>query len=268
MLSRQPIGVFDSGVGGLSVAKKIRQALPHEDILYIADSAYAPYGNKSQQFIEQRSKALVQFMLEQHAKAIVVACNTATLSAIQQLRATFQVPIIGVEPGIKPAVAQTKSGVIGVMVTTRTAQAENFHELVKRFSENVRIEVQACDGLVEQVEKGDLTSAETRTLLLRYVMPLLNKGVDTIALGCTHYPFLMPVIKEIAGAGVDIIETGSAVAKQVVRRLTDEQHLAESSAIKADPGKDIFYSSGDVLVAKNIVSYLWGQQEVVQKCPI
>lgn len=264
MTTKQPIGVFDSGVGGLSVAKKIREALPHEDILYIADSGYAPYGNKSQQFIEQRSKALVQFMLEQHAKAIVVACNTATLSAIQQLRATFQVPIIGVEPGIKPATVQTRSGAIGVMVTTRTSQAETFHELVKRFSENVRIEVQACDGLVEQVEKGDLNSTETRTLVARYVLPLLEKGVDVIALGCTHYPFLMPVIKDIAGAGVEVIETGTAVAKQVVRRLTDENHLASCT----NPGRDIFYTSGDVSVAENIVSYLWGQREKVLLCPI
>lgn len=264
MTTKQPIGVFDSGVGGLSVAKKIREALPNEDILYIADSGYAPYGNKSQQFIEQRSRALVQFMLEQNAKAIVVACNTATLSAIQQLRAAFQVPIIGVEPGIKPATLQTRSGVIGVMVTTRTSQADTFHELVKRFSENVRIEVQACDGLVEQVEKGDLNSVETRSLLARYVMPLLDKGVDTIALGCTHYPFLMPVIKDLVGENVEVIETGTAVAKQVVRRLTDEHHLASCT----HPGRDIFYTSGDISVAENIVSYLWGRQERVLKCPI
>lgn len=217
MTIQQPIGVFDSGVGGLSVAKKIREALPHEDILYIADSRHAPYGNKSQQFIEQRSRALIQFMLEQHAKAIVVACNTATLSAIQSLRATFHLPIIGVEPGIKPASLQTKSGVIGVMVTRRTSCATAFHELVKRFSENVRIEVQACDGLVEQVEKGDLHSAATRDLVARYVVPLRDSGADTIALGCTHYPFLLPLIQEIAGDSVNIIETGSAVARQVVQ---------------------------------------------------
>ena len=264
MTSKQPIGVFDSGVGGLSVAKKIREALPYEDILYIADSGYAPYGNKSQQFIEQRSKALVQFMLEQHAKAVVVACNTATLSAIQQLRATFQIPIIGVEPGIKPAALQTKSGVIGVMVTTRTSQAETFHDLIERFSENIRIEVQACDGLVELVEKGNLNSAETRTLVARYVLPLLDKGVDVIALGCTHYPFLMPVIKDIAGKNVEIVETGTAVAKQVVRRLTDEGHLAQG----CETGKDVFYTTGDVVVAEDIMSYLWGQQEKVHPCLI
>ena len=264
MTSMQPIGVFDSGVGGLSVAKKIREMLPHENIVYIADSRYAPYGNKTREFIEQRSHALVDFLLEQHAKAIVVACNTATLSAIAQLRTNYTVPIIGVEPGIKPATLLTKSGVVGAMVTLRTSQTESFHELVKRFSENVRIEVQACDGLVEQVEQGDLYSSTTRLLVERYVSILLSKGVDTIALGCTHYPFLIPIIKDLAGPGVEIIETGTAVAKQVVRRLTDENTLANDSNI----GSDIFYTTGDQMVVGKIVSYLWGQQEKVLPCLI
>ncbi len=264
MTSTQAIGVFDSGVGGLSVAKKIREMLPQEDIIYIADSRYAPYGNKPRQFIEQRSRALSGFLLEQHVKAIVVACNTATLSAIQQLRSDFTVPIIGVEPGIKPATLNTRTGVIGVMVTTRTSQTEAFHELVKRYSENVRIEVQACDGLVEQVEQGDLTSNTTRALVERYVRLLLDKGVDTIALGCTHYPYLIPIIKDVAEPGIEIIETGTAVAKQVVRRLSEENRLTS----KKTAGSDIFYTTGDVAVVEQIVSYLWGQPEKVLPCQI
>lgn len=264
MNARQPIGIFDSGVGGLSVASKIRAALPHEDIIYIADSRYAPYGNKSAQFIEQRCHALVNFLLEQQVKAIVVACNTATLSAIQQLRTSYAIPIIGVEPGLKPAAQISRSGVIGVMVTTRTSNAGNFHALVRRFSEIVRIEVQACDGLVEQVEKGDLLGEDTRELVARYVKPLLDKGVDTIALGCTHYPFLIPVIKSIAGEDITIIETGTAVAKQVVRRLTEEGRLVNDGAV----GKNAFYTTGNVLAAKNIISYLWGQEEEVLPCLI
>ena len=264
MSPRQPIGIFDSGVGGLSVAKKIREALPHEDIIYIADSGHAPYGNKSQQFIVQRSHALVDFMLQQHAKAIVVACNTATLSAIQQLRSSFTAPIIGVEPGIKPASLLTRSGVIGVMVTARTAQLETFHDLVKRYGNHARIEVQACDGLVEQIEKGELSSEKTQALVAQYVKPLLEKNVDVIALGCTHYPFLIPAITKIAGSNIQIIETGSAVAKQVVRRLTDEKCLVDGSF----SARDIFYTTGDVAQSENLISSLWGQTTRVLACLI
>lgn len=264
MTSTQPIGVFDSGVGGLSVAKKIRELLPHEDLIYIADSLYAPYGNKPRQFIEQRSHALTGFLLEQRVKAVVVACNTATLSAIKQLRDGFDIPIIGVEPGIKPAKLNTRTGVIGVMVTTRTSQTETFHDLVNRYSENVKIEVQACDGLVEQVEQGDLDGDRTRQLVEHYVSLLLNKGVDTIALGCTHYPFLMPIIKDIAGPDVDIVETGTAVAKQVARRLSEEKKLTSKTAA----GRDVFYTTGNVATVEKIISYLWGKQEKVLPCLI
>lgn len=260
--SKQPIGVFDSGVGGLSVAKKIREALPCEDIIYVADSRNAPYGNKTQPFIEQRSTAITQFLIEQGAKAVVVACNTATLSAIQTLRTQFTVPIIGVEPGIKPAVAQTRCGVAGVMVTTRTSQSENFHQLIQRVSQNTRIAVQACDGLVEQIEKGELDSEQTRALVTNYVQQLCKQGVDVIALGCTHYPFLLPLIQEVAGRQINIIETGTAVANQVVRRLSDEGHLAMDGL----PGKDIFYTTGDVIMAEKIMSSLWLQAVQVNAC--
>ena len=260
----QPIAIFDSGVGGLSVAKKIREALPQENILYIADSAHAPYGNKSQQYIVQRSVALVEFMLQQQAKIIVVACNTATLSAIKQLRSSFTLPIIGVEPGIKPASVITQSGVIGVMVTTRTAQLESFHELLQRYSNNLRIEVQPCEGLVEQIEQGDLLSLKTHNLIASYVEPLLSKGVDVIALGCTHYPFIMPVIENIVGHKIKIIETGTAVAKQVVRRMQEENCLAPDNQI----GQERFYTTGDAAAAEVIMSDFWGYPVEVLKCSI
>ena len=260
----QPIGVFDSGVGGMTVAKKIREMLPGEDLLYVADSRHAPYGNKSQAFIVQRAHAIVNFMLQHQAKAIVVACNTATLVAIQPLRTNFTTPIIGVEPGIKPAALQTKSAVIGVMVTTRTSLSETFHQLVKRYSESVRIEVQACDGLVELVETGDLDSHTTRALVASYVQPLLAKGVDTIALGCTHYPFLLALIQQIAGPDIGIIETGTAVAKQVVRRLTDEACLISDN----QAGTDVFFTTGDATANSALMSNLWGCPIKVNTCSI
>lgn len=262
--SKQPIGIFDSGVGGLSVAKKIRELLPHENIIYVADSKHAPYGNKTQEFIIQRAATITQFLADQNAKAVVVACNTATLSAIHYLRSHFNVPIIGVEPGIKPAVAQTRSSVVGVMVTTRTSQSKNFHELIHRVSQNVRVEIQACDGLVEQIESGELESVETRKLVTHYVQQLCNQGVDVIALGCTHYPFLLPLIRQVAGSQISIIETGSAVANQVVRRLSSEDHLVWDDV----PGTDQFYTTGDVVTAEKIMSQLWQQPAAVLWCSV
>ena len=171
----KPIGVFDSGVGGLSVLREIRSELPGEDLLYVADSGHAPYGDKSTELIEARAIAIVEFLLSQHAKAIVVACNTATGVAIKMLRARFSVPIVAMEPAVKPAVAITRSGVIGVLATSRTIASDNFARLHERFGADVKILMQACPGLVEQVETGDLAGGKTRALIERYVLPLLEQ---------------------------------------------------------------------------------------------
>jgi glutamate racemase len=263
MNSTNPIGVFDSGVGGLSVLHEIRKALPAEDLLYVADSGHAPYGDKSQQFIEARSIAITEFLLRQNAKAIVVACNTATGAAVSTLRAKFLMPIIAMEPAVKPAAINTKTGVIGVMATSRTLVSENFVKLFARYGEDVEILGQACPGLVERVEAGDLSGDKTRQLLERYVLPLVQRGADTIVLGCTHYPFLAPLIQDIVGPEVAIIDSAAAVARQLRRRL----EVAELLAGEANKGTERFWTSGNLDKAKPLVSQLWKQHVEVYALP-
>lgn len=248
-----PIGVFDSGVGGLSVLHEIRRALPGEDLLYVADSGHAPYGDKSRQFIEARSLAITEFLVSRHAKAVVVACNTATGAAVTTLRAKFLMPIIAMEPAVKPAAENTRSGVIGVMATSRTLVSDNFVKLFARYGEDARILGQACPGLVEQVEAGDLSGDKTRLLLEGYVRPLLEQGADTIVLGCTHYPFLAPLIQDIAGPDVAVIDSAAAVARQLRRRLEVVELLADAERI----GTECFWTSGVLDKAKPLVAQLW-----------
>lgn len=261
MLNNCPIGIFDSGVGGLSVAKSIRRRLPNEPLLYIADSLHAPYGNKSTEFVERRSQAIVQHLLDYQAKAIVVACNTATTAVIDKLRRKFSVPIIGVEPGIKPAINKTKTGIIGVMATKHTLASKSFSQLVGRFSGTYQIEVQACSGLVEQIEKPDLNGHQTCTLLKRYLAPLLARGADTIVLGCTHYAFLEPAIKQLVGDEIQIINTSMAIAKETHRRLESEKLLASSDLT----GDEFFLTSSQKTESSDIFSQLWGTAVTVQQ---
>jgi len=253
MNAANPIGVFDSGVGGLSVLHEIRRALPAENLLYVADSGHAPYGDKSQQFIEARSIAITEFLLSRQAKAIVVACNTATGAAVTTLRSRFSMPIIAMEPAVKPAAENSRSGVIGVMATSRTLASDNFVKLFARYGEDAKILGQACPGLVEQVEAGDLSGDKTRLLLEGYVLPLLERGADTIVLGCTHYPFLAPLIQEIAGPGVAVIDSAAAVARQLQRRLEVTDLLANAASV----GTECFWTSGVLDKAKPLVSQLW-----------
>lgn len=250
-----PIGVFDSGVGGLSVLQEIRNALPSENLVYVADSAHAPYGDKSPQFIEARSIAISEFLATQNAKAIVVACNTATGAAITTLRTRFSVPIIAMEPAVKPAAANSQSGVIGVLATSRTLASDNFVKLFARYSADVEILGQACPGLVEQVEAGDLSSNKTRMLVEHYVLPLLEQGVDTLVLGCTHYPFLAPLIQEIVGTTVAVIDSSAAVARQLCRRLEVGKLLADGDCINA--GAEYFWTSDTVDKAQPLIAQLW-----------
>lgn len=186
------VGVFDSGVGGISVLRHIRDSLPSEDLVYCADSLHTPYGGKSPEQIRQRSLALTAFLLEQGAKAIVLACNTATAAAVAALRERYALPIIGMEPAVKPAVAATRSGVVGVLATVGTLKSAQFAALLENYGKGVQVVTQACHGLVECVERGDLDAPATRALVRRYVEPLLAQGADTIVLGCTHYPFRPP----------------------------------------------------------------------------
>jgi len=262
MIAANPVGVFDSGVGGLSVLREIRRELPGEDLLYMADSRYAPYGDKPNQLIEARSIAIIEFLISQRAKAIVVACNTATGAAIETLRARFPLPIVAMEPAVKPAAANTKSGVIGVLATGRTLASDNFVKLFARFGADVDILVQPCPGLVEQVESGDLSGDKTRALLEQYVLPLLERQADTIVLGCTHYPFLAPLIREIAPL-VAIIDPSAAIACELRRRLADTGLLSREPRA----GTERFWSSAAPDKAQPVISQLWGAEIEVWSLP-
>lgn len=253
------IGVFDSGVGGLSVLHHIRQTLPNERLIYVADSAHVPYGDKSAHYIEQRAITLTRFLIEQGAAAIVIACNTATAAAAATLRSQFNLPIVGMEPAVKPAVAATKSGVVGVLATIGTLESARFAALLERYAGEVKIVTQGCPGLVEQVESGDLHGIRTRELVTRYTAPLLERGADTLILGCTHYPFLSHLIREVVGEQVTLIDTGEAVARHLQHRLLSE--LPCRSATQPD---EFFYTSGDCDQATHIMSALWGRTIEVQ----
>ena len=225
--NNNPIGVFDSGVGGLSVLQHVRADLPRESLVYVADSGHVPYGNKPADFIVRRSFAITEFLLEQGAKAVVVACNTATAAAIARLRAHFSIPIIGIEPALKPAVAATRSGVVGILATGNTARSDKFAALLDQHGQRARVIVQPCPGLAECVERGDLRGPRCQMLLARYLQPLLAEGADTLVLGCTHYPFLIPAIQRLAGPAVVILDPSPAVARQLRRRLESGGLLAE-----------------------------------------
>ncbi|WP_367085711.1 glutamate racemase [Pseudomonas sp. HOU2] len=225
-----PIAVFDSGVGGLSVLAEIQRLLPHESLLYFADCGHIPYGEKTPEFIRQRCNVMAGFFREQGAKALVIACNTATVAAVADLRRDFpEWPIVGMEPAVKPAAAATRSGVVGVLATTGTLQSAKFAALLDRFAADVRVITQPCPGLVELIESGDLHSVELCNLLQHYVEPLLANGCDTIILGCTHYPFLKPLLKTMIPDSISLIDTGAAVARQLQRLLAERDLLAEGA---------------------------------------
>ena len=260
MASNAPVGVFDSGVGGLSVLREIRQLLPHESLLYVADSGHVPYGEKSAEYIRERSRTIAEFLLGQGAKALVLACNTATVAAVAELRERYPtLPLVGMEPAVKPAAAATRSGQVGVLATTGTLKSAKFAALLDRFAGDVRVITQPCPGLVECVEAGELDSAATRELLRGYVEPLLAEGCDTLILGCTHYPFLKPLLRELVPASVSLIDTGAAVARQLQRLLEREQMLADGPA---EPTR--YWSSGEPERMRRVLPLLLGDEAEVR----
>ena len=261
-ISSSAIGVFDSGVGGLSVLHHIKRTLPNERLIYAADSGHVPYGDKSQSYIEQRSHYLTRFLISQGADAIVIACNTATAAAVASLREQFSLPIVGMEPAVKPAVAATKSGVVGVLATVGTLESARFAALLERYGEEVEIVTQGCPGLVELVEQGKLLDARTRELIKLYTEPLLERGVDTLILGCTHYPFLAPLIREVVGGEITLVDTGAAVARQLQHRIQTE--LPTRIPFFA-PAR--FFTSGDADSASRIMSLLWGKEVAAENLP-
>jgi len=256
------IGVFDSGVGGLSVLRHIREVLPKERLIYVADSAHVPYGEKSREYIEARSLSISRFLQQQGADAIVIACNTASAAAAATLRSQFNIPIIAMEPAVKPAVAASRNGIVGVLATTGTLASARFAALLERYAGAVEIITQGCPGLVEQVELGELSSPQTRAMVEQYTAPLLARGADTLILGCTHYPFLASIITEVAGSNVALVDTGAAVARHLQRRMQDEL-----PARKAGYASDEFFTSGDAAHASRIMSVLWGRHVEAQRLP-
>lgn len=250
-----PIGIFDSGVGGLSIAQCIHQQLPHENLLYVADTLHAPYGDKSTEFIQQRVNEIAHWFIERNAKAIVVACNTATVNAIDQLRANISIPVIGVEPAIKPAASLSKNKKVAILVTKATAENQRFLTLVAQYRHNSEVIIQPCPGLVELIERDEKNSAECELLLNAYLQPLLDKGVDTIVLGCTHYPLVKGLINKICGNNVVIMETALPVTEQLQRQLA-RNSLLNSSINK---GSSRFYSSKHGDIQQALFSHIWQQ---------
>jgi len=233
-LSRDaPIGIFDSGIGGLSVLRHVRTLLPDESLLYFADSGFAPYGEKPEAVIVERAVSIAAFLLTQNIKALVVACNTATAAAIAGLRARYpELPVVGVEPGLKPAASLTRSGTIGVLATANTLASEKFLKLQSQVAQDARVTflLQPCNGLAHQIEKGELSSRETQQLVEHYVTPLVAQHADTLVLGCTHYPFVEQLIREVAGPEVSIVDTGEPVARQLQRLLEQRDLLRQIPA--------------------------------------
>ena len=233
------VGIFDSGLGGLSVLSHVRALLPLENLIYVADSAHAPYGGKPEAAVVERTLAIADFLAARPCKALVVACNTATAAAVMAVRERHPwLPVVGVEPGLKPAALCSASRVVGVLATERTLSSVRFQALAARLAAatGVRFIGQACIGLADQVEKGELRSATTAAMVGRYVEPLIRQGADTLVLGCTHYPFLLPLIEQAAlragGPGVRIIDTGEAVARQL-KRVLGERVMATGTQADA-----------------------------------
>jgi glutamate racemase len=254
------IGVFDSGVGGLSVLRAIHAALPHEHLVYVADSGHAPYGDQSEAHITQRTLTVGSWLAEQGLKGITIACNTATVVAAKTLREQTHLPVVAIEPAIKPAVALTRSGVVGVLATRQTVQSASVARLVALYGADKRILLQGCPGLVEQVERADLHSAETEALLRQFIKPLIEQGTDILVLGCTHYPFLSDMIQRVAGEGVTLLDPAEAVARELARRLAESGSLSRSS----QQGRIHFFTSGDVAQAQAVMTHLWDAPLTVQ----
>jgi glutamate racemase len=261
-VDRAPIGIYDSGVGGLSVLREIHAALPAESTCYVADSANAPWGDKPPGFVRERGLALARFLVAQGVKAIVIGSNTGTAGSAEAVRGALKIPVIGIEPGIKPAVSASKSGVVGAIVPAAVGESDRLASLLDRFGSDVRVIIQPVPGLVEHIEQGDLDGPEVRRMVEGYIRPMLDAGADAIVLGSTHYVFLKPVLGEIAGPNVALIETGAAVARQLGRVL-EERNLSAP----VGNGTERFWTSGDPATSRRVISALLGRDVTVTKLP-
>jgi glutamate racemase len=262
-INSQAIGVFDSGIGGLSIAKCIHQNLPHENLIYVADSQFAPYGDKSSANIIERVNKIADWLIDQQVKAIVVACNTATVSAIDQLRLRVSIPIIGVEPAIKPAAIHSKTQKIALLVTEATAVNTRFLSLVNKHKNGTEIYIQPCAGLVELIEQGLYESEQCRKRLNALLVPLLQSNIDTLVLGCTHYPFVRQLIQDIVGDKITIMETAQPVTEQLARQLEIKGLLASHEHIS----QQCFFSSKILPEQAQLMSVLFGKNVSLQQLP-
>ena len=235
------IGIMDSGVGGLSVLREMLRRLPGEDYIYYADNAWCPYGDKSPEFIIERCRSITELMLSRGADAMVLACNTATAAAIASLRAEYDIPFVGMEPAIKPAVQSTRSGVVGVLATAGTLKGSKYLGTRDRYSGNVKVVEHVGRGFVELVESGTLSGERAEEVVRASLQPLLDQGADTIVLGCTHYPFLLDTLRSIAGPGVEFIDPAPAVARHLEEVLDKNGKRSDGTF----PGTVELLSSGD-----------------------
>lgn len=256
MINNQPIGLFDSGIGGTSIWSAIHDLMPNEDTIYLADSKNAPYGKKSKEEIIALSIKNTELLLEMNAKIIVVACNTATTNAIKELRASYQVPFIGIEPAIKPAALNSKTQTIGILATKGTLSSELFNKAVEIYQDTKIVE-QVGYGLVELIENGEINSPEMTKLLHSYLQPMIDENIDYLVLGCSHYPYLIPQIKKIIPQHIQIIDSGEAVARQTHKILIEKVGLHSKGV-----GKASFYTNTNPKVLSDILK---NKYQVIQK---
>ena len=261
--SAAPIGIFDSGLGGLSVLRAVRALLPAERLVYAADSRYAPYGQRDDDFIADRTLAIGEWLVAQGAKALVVACNTATAQSIALVRERLSIPLVGVEPGIKPAALASKTRVAGVLATQVTLRSARFQTLVERHAADLRVLCQPGHGLVEAVERCDIGSPELLALLRAYVEPMLDAGADTLVLGCTHYPFLDTAIRSIVGERMTLVDTSIAIARQLERVLGQHGMCASGEHAGADDIR--FCSTSDGAHLHELAAALLGLEANVER---
>jgi glutamate racemase len=255
---KQPIAVFDSGLGGLTILRALRERLPQEDYFYFADTRFLPYGERPEIFLKERGLLIARALEKRGAKALVIACNTATAAAAEAIRAVMALPIVALEPGVKPAVALSASGVIGVLATTRTLASERFQRLVGSHANGYRVVAQPCPGLAEAIEAQGPESAEVATLLDAYVAPLAAAGADVVVLGCTHYPWVSPAIAQRMPAGVRLLDTGEPVARQL------ERLLAAGNLLGGGQGRLTLATSGAPQQVSVTVDRLFGHKMQVE----
>jgi glutamate racemase len=247
LTGKQKIGIFDSGVGGLSVLRQLTGLIPRHSIVYVADQAHVPYGRRPLEEVQAFCFEITRWLFAQGCGEIIVACNTASAAALHELRKAYpNIPFVGMEPAVKPAAEQTHTGVVGVIATPATFQGALYASVVERFASGVTVLEDTCPGLVEQIEAGDLEGAETRRVLEKAILPMLEKGIDTIVMGCTHFPFVIPLIQQITGPNVRVIDPAPAVARQAVRVLPDAlQHPGGNRSIH-------LYTTGDPAGLENL----------------